>query len=425
MQRVIHPENGAESGPVSRSIELPQLSDCYALLHRIAGGKTFHRSPRLRDLLIDIGEHTLAGRPEELSEHSIGVRVFDREPGYNAGEDNIVRASVRQVRLKLKECFETEAIAEPLVLEIPKGSYVALFTPRLSPVPADLPEPPSVPSRSRVSWILGAMAAAVLIAGAIWLMASAPAIRLSSEPRTIFTNLLAQNSDTVNFVLTDSTLVTMNHVTGTEPSIEDYSSGKYLEKSAEGLNPQMRQLWQFFGSRQITSLADVLILSRLYQENPAAARRIEVHYARHMQTRDFKSGNFIITGSSVANPWTDLFEAPLNFQLDFAALRVHNRAPANGEPRVFEASSSGPDFARVALLRNLNGNGFVLLIAGLQAEGTEGAGEFLLRSDSLQQMRKALGLGPRDPIPQCEFVLEISTLQGTARSAKIVAWRRH
>ena len=51
---------------------------------------------------------------------------------------------------------------------------------------------------------------------------------------------------------------------------------------------------------------------------------------------------------------------------------------------------------------DLAGNGFVLLIAGLQAEGTEGAGEFLLRSDSLQQIQKLLGLGARDPIPQCE-----------------------
>jgi hypothetical protein len=95
------------------------------------------------------------------------------------------------------------------------------------------------------------------------------------------------------------------------------------------MEPHVPQVWPFIATRHITSLADVMILSRLYQENPAAARR----YVRYMQTRDFKSGNFIITGSSLANPWTGLFESSLNFQLDFTALRIGNAAPVDREPR--------------------------------------------------------------------------------------------
>ncbi len=74
---------------------------------------------------------------------------------------------------------------------------------------------------------------------------------------------------------------------------------------------------------------------------------------------------------------------------------------------------------------NIGGTGFVLLIGGIEAEGTEGAGEFLLRPDSLPKVRKALAIGPRDPLPVCEFILEIKTLQGAAQSAEIVAARRH
>jgi len=420
MPRVIHPDSGLEAHPAS---SVPEKSECSALLQRVAASKTFHRSPRLRDLLLDIGEYTLASRIDELSEHAIGVRVFEREPSYNPGDDNIVRASVRQLRLKVKEYFETEGSGEFLFLEIPKGSYVAVFAHRPVPTPAELPK--RAPFRDlRFSWAAGAVALVALLGGATWLLVSRSFERLSPEPPTIFTNLLAQNSDPVNFVLTDSAVVIMNRLTGRYPTIEEYSSGNFLQQRSAGLDPQMRELWPFIATRQITSLADVLILTRLYQENPAAAKRIEVRYARHMQTRDFKSGNFIVTGSSRANPWTDLFESSLNFQLDFTDLRITNGSPRNTEPRQFEARPDGPDFARVALSRNLAGNGFVLLIAGLQAEGTEGAGEFLLRSDSLQQIQKLLGLGARDPIPQCEFVLEIKTIQGTARSASIVAWRR-
>jgi hypothetical protein len=422
MQRVIHTDSGPEIHPGSKS---PEKSDCSALLQRIAASKTFHRSPRLRDLLLDIGQHTLASGNDELSEHAIGVRVFEREPSYNPGDDNIVRASVRQLRLKIKEYFESEGSDESLFLEVPKGSYVAVFTPRPTPAPIELPQRPALFRDPRFSWAAGSAAMVALLAGATWLLSGRSLDRPGPEPATIFTTLLAQNSNPVNFILTDSAVVILNRLTGAKPSIEEYSSGKFLQQGANGLDPQMRELWPFIATRQITSLADVLILTRLYQENPSAAKRIQVRYARHMQTRDFKSGNFIVTGSSRANPWTDLFESSLNFQLDFTNLRVTNASPLKTEPRLFEARQDGPDFARVALLRNLAGDGFVLLIAGLQAEGTEGAGEFLLRSDSLQQIQRVLGLGSHDPLPLCEFVVEIKTIQGTARSASIVAWRRH
>jgi hypothetical protein len=45
------------------------------------------------------------------------------------------------------------------------------------------------------------------------------------------------------------------------------------------------------------------------------------------------------------------------------------RPPSTGSPGSFErqAGPGGPDFARVALLLNLSGHGFVLLIAGFEA----------------------------------------------------------
>ncbi len=100
------------------------------VLARIVASQTFSRSPRLRDLLLDIGEHTLSGQTDDLREQAIGVRVFGREESYNPSEDNIVRSSVRQLRAKLAEYYQTEGLAEPTILEIPKGSYNATFSPR-------------------------------------------------------------------------------------------------------------------------------------------------------------------------------------------------------------------------------------------------------------------------------------------------------
>ena len=404
-------------------VGLHQDAERRQLLQRIAASKTFHRSARLRDLLVDIGEQSLAGRGEELSEQAIGVRVFGRDQGYSAAEDNIVRASVRQVRLKLKEYYETEGHDETIFLEIPKGGYVAVFTPR-TPPPEIEATPVGVrrPAPRQWRWIAaGTVALVVLVA---WLLASPFGSRSRPEPSSLFSTLLASNNDPVRFVLTDSALVVMNEINRSVPSLEEYTSRSYVAKGTEALSPEIKHLWDFIAIRQITSLADVMILSRLYQDNPAAGQRVEVRYARHMQIRDFKSGNFIVTGSNRSNPWMTLFDSSLNFRFDFPALKIRNLTPLAGEPAMWGLRSDGVDYARIALLRNLSGKGFVLLIAGLQAEGTEGAGDFLLRPDSVQQIQKALGLGARDPIPPSEFILEVKTLQGSSRSATIIAARR-
>jgi hypothetical protein len=78
-----------------------------------------------RELLLYIIHEALEGRPEELSELRIGIRVFGRPESYNPSEDNIVRVAARQLRSKLKEYFEGEGRDESLVLD--KGRLRACF----------------------------------------------------------------------------------------------------------------------------------------------------------------------------------------------------------------------------------------------------------------------------------------------------------
>ena len=211
------------------------------------------------------------------------------------------------------------------------------------------------------------------------------------------------------------------------PTVDEYGSRQFLKDGEERLpSADARNIWRYVQQRQITSLADVLILSKLYQQHPSIAKRLEVRYARHMQPREFKSGNFIITGSPRSNPWTALFDSSFNFQFDLECGGLRNTAPRPGEPAEYRGDAVRKiDVARVAVLRNLEGADFVLAIAGLGMEGTEGAGEFLLRDDSLPLIQKTLGLRAGERIPPFEMALEIRTMLGTARSARILAFRRH
>ncbi|MBI4892053.1 MAG: hypothetical protein HY821_15615 [Acidobacteria bacterium] len=391
-------------------------SEQRALALRIAASRAFGRAARLRELLLDIVEH--ASQPELLTEQHIGVRVFGRPEGYNPADDNIVRAAARQLRAKLKEYFEGEGCDETIFLDIPKGGYLPIFSARTAP-------PALHPARSFLwGWISAVTLLTCLVAGLLW--DRARLLSESSEPDTILGEVLSSHPGAVRFVLTDSTLPSINQVLGETPSADDYANRTFVRRGEElaAHDPMLLNLWNTLMDRQITSLADVSVLTRLLQTHTRSARRIEVRHARHMRTRDFKSGHFVITGSRISNPWAGLFDQYTDFRFTGtgALIDVH---PAPGAPSEYHRNYRDLDYARIALVPNISGTGDVLLAAGMGFEGTEGAGEFLLDPDALTQTRKLLGLRSGMPLPHFEVLLEAKVMGGTSRAVRVLIARSH
>lgn len=93
----------------------------WQLLERILLTGPFQKSSRLPTLLCYLAEHSIRGRPDELTEQRIGTAVFGKSAGYSPAEDSAVRVHVRQLRLRLHEYFACEGRDETLVVDIPKG----------------------------------------------------------------------------------------------------------------------------------------------------------------------------------------------------------------------------------------------------------------------------------------------------------------
>jgi len=72
----------------------------------------------------------LDNKPEAATEQQVGICVYDRPPGYNPNDDNIVRSQARLLRLKLEHHFANEGKDEPVVITIPKGRYLPVFETR-------------------------------------------------------------------------------------------------------------------------------------------------------------------------------------------------------------------------------------------------------------------------------------------------------
>ena len=131
----------------NKSLTISQNDERWQLVQRIVSSPPFQKSTRLRDLLQFITEQTIHGKAHELTEQHIGNALFHKPSDYSPLEDSSVRVHARQLRLKLHEYFNEEGRNEPLILDIPKGSYAPVFRTPLKP--ADLPRRHRIGDSSR------------------------------------------------------------------------------------------------------------------------------------------------------------------------------------------------------------------------------------------------------------------------------------
>jgi hypothetical protein len=99
-------------------------------LSRVLHSPIFSLSTRLVRFLQFVVEASLAGEGHTLKEYVIGTEVYDRKPPYHPSQDSIVRTEARRLRSKLKEYYETEGTADPILIYFRTGSYVPVFSSR-------------------------------------------------------------------------------------------------------------------------------------------------------------------------------------------------------------------------------------------------------------------------------------------------------
>src|ERR1700734_3218492 len=109
----------------------PSVEERRALFERVAASEQFSRSARLRDFLLYVGRQSLKQGCHEIHEQEIGAKVFGRPVSYDRPSDNIVRVNATEVRQRIESYFALDGAKEPLIFEIPRGSYKPVFRWRL------------------------------------------------------------------------------------------------------------------------------------------------------------------------------------------------------------------------------------------------------------------------------------------------------
>jgi Tol biopolymer transport system component len=96
-----------------------------AQLERILASDVFSRSKHLRRLLSFIVEQSLAGQGHSLKESVLAHELYGKGTDFDGGTDPVVRVDARRLRDKLREYYDGRS--DPVVISLPKGTYVPVF----------------------------------------------------------------------------------------------------------------------------------------------------------------------------------------------------------------------------------------------------------------------------------------------------------
>jgi hypothetical protein len=427
------------------------LDPRWRLAQRVVAGALFAKSPLLSKFLLYVVAKTLEGRGAEITEHQIGVQVFDRPPGYRTTEDNIVRNYARQLRKRLAEHFAEEGRNERLRIDIPLGGYAPAFvTVSEEGAGGDSRPSPEQPSTghdqrpveaTKTPWSLAqppdwnrwlfrasaVIAYSLLLIAATWMVATrVQPPSYFQEPVHLLWKALFDGPTSTYIVPADAGFNLLEDLSRRPLPLADYMQGGYLGLPLSGVDAHSAEDLR---SQQFTSFVDLQIVSALSRRPEYNPQRTFLRFPRDVRLDDLKNANAVLIGSVGSNPWSSIADSTANFRIVYGqgmrGATIVNEKPQPGEAPFYASHWNEPahdTFALIAYLPNLGGTGHLLLLQGLDVAGTQAAAETLFHQDAIAPvLRRATRAD--GSLRYFEILLRSTSLESNSTGTQVIATR--
>lgn len=394
------------------SVETIPLNQQPALtkqLQRILESEFFRNSQRCSRFLEYSVHHLIHQQPDdELKERRIGIDVFHRPPDYDTARDNIVRVTANEVRKRLAQFYGGVGVEDPLILDMPPGTYLVTVRETkpgvvgISDAPAvDMALPPvrvEPPSRrwpgNRIASVVLLAIASGLIAGIVFYVH----LRTEEVVRQVWAPLLRSPSPTL--------------VSIAEPVAYEPASGSTV---ATGPTEPMVPLKNAF-----VGVGDAYALADIARYLTGVGKPWRMVAGNEVPSQDLRSSPMVLIGAH-SNLWTTTLMADLRFS--FGANNTvldHTRStPAWSLPSLRPDWQTTEDYAIVSRFRSPQTGQPVIILGGLTNLGTQAAGEFLVSPDLLNAALEKAPKGWQDR--NFQFVLHTRIIGHTPERPSVVA----
>jgi hypothetical protein len=403
---------------------------CFQQIERITKSHSLHSSESLCRLLRYLAEHSVDHPGVGPKEYQIATEVLGRPAGFDPQSDSTVRVQAGRLRVKLAEYYNHEGANDPILVEIPKGSYVLSFQLRGKPdavIPQagphlEIAEKKSAVQTSTRGWVIAVAFLLVLLA--VSLVTSA---FLLSRDRV-------QPSAT-QAVPAAYQLFWSRFLTGPQEPLVVFSNGSFVGRPETGMryfNPASDS--GSFVLDHYTGVGEVLAIHQLDRVFFMLNRPLGVKRGALFTLDDAKNNDLIFVGSPSEN--LTLLDIPGTREFifkrldsgprkgDLAVINVH---PQKGEPKDFLATPANQptveDYAVVALLPGLDPSRSILILAGNSTFGTQAAVEYVCREDSIKDLLRRLNVSKAADLKPFEALLRVKIAHGVPVVEDLVALR--
>jgi len=413
----------------------PSQDQRHQQMQRILHSSGFRNAPTLQHLLQFLVGQAGGADAETLKESTIGVEVFGRRPDFDPKVDPVVRVQVHRLRRKLQEYYETDGKRDPILIEIPKGTYLPVFeelggspTHIISSVPTVVSEAPkleAIPTnKPRIGKLLfrpmAAVAAAIaILAIGFWLGTR----QRSSGAAAASANLNANGSNDAvksfwTAILGNDKTPIIAHADAVF-LLDSYNDLFWFPHSESGyrgavVDPALAQRYaanpalvgkagklyyenSYLGSGDTTAIG---ILANLFGR---LGLKPIIEAGSEITPEDLKQHNLILVGSSFqsyavaqfSNVGDFTFEHENAKDRDWSGLIV-NGHPRPGEERVYRTERDPVtqvikvDHALITFERGIVPGRYIIDLGGLDTKGSEGAAFFATSTNGIEEISKAL-----------------------------------
>lgn len=415
-------------------------------VQRLLASRSLQGAESLRRLLQYLAQRSLNGRAEPVKEYQIAIEAFGRPSEFDPQTDATVRVQMRRLRSKLSEYYGSEGIHDPVIIEIPRGSYSLSFRLRAKAVVEDprltaaaaIPETsptqvaPAVPTKStgmeappaRRKLASLAWAAIVLLIATLALVEGARLIRSQHQQSAA----IATSPDVLQrfwhpFLTADEPWVVFSNaafVGRPETGMHYYRGG--ASAADEPISRHYSGVGEVLG---------VLSLDRMFSRLGFSFR---AKRASMFSIDDAQNSNLIFVGSPAED--LPLLKLPAPREFSFARvpagkrqgdLGITNHNPQPGEEKMYLPSApSQPlrlDYALIVLTHSLDLEHSMLILAGTTTIGTQAAVEYVCDQKTLSELMLRLQSGPSGEVTPFEALIRVHIEQDVPVATDLVAVR--
>ena len=428
----------------------------WKLVERVTAGSALKNSPRLQQLLRYLCERALSEPGSFISEQQVGTEVFGREPGYNSGEDTIVRTQVSQLRKRLLQYFLSDGREEPITIEIPIGSYMPLFHPRKEIPQPETREAESTSGTSGSSISAAGTSAGTSVSGGqaaspwttrmlwvvvvlllvacgvlVWQNSRLRAERIVASPRTPYLDhlwkQLLDNGQQTDIVASDGNAMFFSDFMDKPITVDEYREENYPDDLIKKwiTTPEARTMMGHFMSTYFTGSQDTFAVARLTAIGERYKIPTEVVYARNFRWRP-QTDNVILLGHAKANPWVEQFDNQLNFtyewHLESRKGLLRNRNPKPGENETYQWNiPPNSTYATVSYVPTQQGS--VLIFSGTDMTAVDAGSRFLSDEESVHKLHTQLSVDLGRPVPHFEALIVARRARNLAYEPQLISTR--